>query len=389
VTGQTNGGYGAPTAVCGDTPTGVGEIVLVLQGGGALGAYQAGAYQAMHEAGFEPDWIIGTSIGAINGALIAGNRPGDRVGRLSEFWRRMAAGSGQEAATGWPSLARSAAFWRTVSGGIAGFFEPRPAAFWGAQVHLGAENAGYYSTEPLRRTLSDLVDVGLIASNAPRLTVGAAHVRSGRMHYFDSRKTRLDIRHIQASGALPPAFPAVRIDGELYWDGGILSNTPIEAVFAEDWRRNALIFAVHLWNPDGGEPVSMPDVSERLKDIQYASRAESHIVREQEMHKLRHVINQLVRQLPEGKRQAPENKALAGYGCYTRMHVVRLLAPGLGHDDQFKDVDFSADTIKTRWQAGYANAGNAIRRAAWTGTFDPLDGIVVHEGDRSRPDPVA
>jgi NTE family protein len=212
------------------------QIVLVFQGGGALGAYQAGVYQALHEAGFEPDWIIGTSIGAINASLIAGNKPENRLDQLQEFWTRMRRKEFWALAA-WPGISDTAAYCSTLLGGIPGFFEPNPWAFLGAHYPLGTDQAGFYSTAPLERTLTELVDFNLIKHCTPRLTVGAAKVRSSEMRYFDSRETAITVRHIMASGALPPAFPAVRIDGELYWDGGILSNTPSEIIFDDNPRR--------------------------------------------------------------------------------------------------------------------------------------------------------
>ena len=208
-----------------------GQVVLVLQGGGALGAYQCGVYQALHEAGVEPDWIIGTSIGAINAAIIAGNRVEDRLAKLQTFWRRVESSAFWGAFPAWTGVADALSAWTTLTSGIPGFFETNIRAFLGAHVPLGADHAGFYSTEPLRRTLEELVDFSLINKGHPRLTVGAAHVRSSMMHYFDSKEMEIGPAHVMASGALPPAFPAVRIDGELYWDGGILSNTPTERIF--------------------------------------------------------------------------------------------------------------------------------------------------------------
>ena len=211
-----------------------GQVVLVLQGGGALGAYQAGVYQALHEAGIEPDWIIGTSIGAINASLIAGNAPENRLSRLREFWKRMEQRPIWRFPVAFPGFNEKLSYWSTVSNGIPGFFKPNSLAHAGADYPLGADRAGYYSTEPLEQTLRELVDFDLVNRCAPRLTVGAAHVRTSQMRYFDSRDCELGVKHVMASGALPPAFPAIRIDGELYWDGGILSNTPTEAVFDEN-----------------------------------------------------------------------------------------------------------------------------------------------------------
>ena len=200
-----------------------GQVVLVLQGGGALGSYQAGVYQALHEAGIEPDWIIGTSIGAINASLIAGNAPENRLPRLQEFWKRIEQRPVWSFPGAFPGFNEKLSYWSTVTNGIPGFFRPNPLAHAGNDVALGAEQAGYYATEPLEKTLTELVDFDLVNLCKPRLTVGAAHVRSSQMRYFDSRDGEIGVKHIMASGALPPAFPAIRIDGELYWDGGILS----------------------------------------------------------------------------------------------------------------------------------------------------------------------
>ena len=363
----------------GQAASGAGQIVLVFQGGGALGAFQAGAYQALHEAGVEPEWIIGTSIGAINASLIAGNEHQNRLPALEEFWRRVAHRSAWTPGNAWPQLAQAMSYWRTLCGGIPGFFEPFLPAFWGTHVPLGADHAGYYSTGPLERTLLELVDFSLVNRCKPRLTVGAAHVRTSQMRYFDGREIALDVRHILASGALPPAFPAVRIDGELYWDGGILSNTPTEVVFDENPRRDSLIFAVHMWNPVGPEPKTIWDVLHRQKDIQYSSRVAAHIARQLQTHRLRHVIGELLAHVPEPVRTSPEVRELASWGCLTRMHIVRLLAPRLDNEDHTKDVDFSPSGIRRRWQAGYERTCRALDRAPWQGEFDPLDGVILHE----------
>jgi NTE family protein len=356
-----------------------GQVVLVLQGGGALGAYQGGVYQALHEAGVEPDWLIGTSIGAINASIIAGNKPEDRLARLQEFWRRVERSTFWGAFPAWTGVSNALSSWTTLATGIPGFFETNMRAFLGAHVPLGADHAGYYSTEPLRQTLAELVDFSLINNKTPRLTVGAAHVRSSVMHYFDSREMDLAPAHVMASGALPPAFPAVRIDGELYWDGGILSNTPAERIFEDKPRRSSLIFAVHLWNPTGGEPDTIWEILHRHKDIQYSSRIASHIVRQRESHRLRHVITELLKYVPEEARKDPMVKELASYSCRTRMHVVRLLAPRLDDESHIKDIDFTPAGIRARWEAGYADTNRALARQAWLDEYDLLEGVILHE----------
>jgi NTE family protein len=232
------------------------QTVLVLQGGGALGAYQAGVYQALHEAGLEPDWVIGTSIGAINACLIAGNEPAQRMERLHKFWREVEFGLAENIMASLPG-GRQVATMMTMMNGLPAFFTPNPLAALGGGWPLAAEQAGHYSTAALRKTLRGLVDFDRINRHETRISVGAANVCTSQMHYFDSRDKEFRIEHVLASGALPPAFPAVRVDGELYWDGGILSNTPLEAIFDDSPRRNSLIFSVHVWNPDGAEPVTM------------------------------------------------------------------------------------------------------------------------------------
>jgi NTE family protein len=267
----------------------------------------------------------------------------------------------------------------TMAQGVEGFFSPNPMAFASMTWPLGAEQAGYYSTSPLKDTLTDLLDFETVNRGPCRLTVGAANVRTAKMHYFDSRDMPLDVRHVMASGALPPAFPPIRIDGELYWDGGILSNTPVEAVFDDYPRRSSLVFVVHIWNPDGTEPATMSDVLHRQKDVQYSSRAHSHIVRQQQIHRLRHVIAELARRLPPKVRAEPAIDDMAGYGCLTRMHVVRLLAPAVAGEGHTKDIDFSPSGIKTRWEAGLRHTQSVIARAPWSDPADPLEGFILHE----------
>jgi NTE family protein len=356
-----------------------GQVVLVLQGGGALGAYQLGVYQALHEAGVEPDWVIGTSIGAINASLIAGNGPENRTERLREFWCRMQHSPWAELLGAWPVIGPWAANLTTMAQGIPAFFRPNLPAFLGPHVPLGSEAASYYDTSPLARTLSELIDFDRINRRETRLTVGAANVRTSEMRYFDSRDMDLDVRHVMASGALPPAFPAVRIDGDLYWDGGILSNTPLEAVFDDNPRRNSIVFATHIWNPQGPDPDTIWQVMSRQKDIQYASRTTSHLARQKQIHRLRHVITELVNRLPEADRKTQVIKELAAYGCLTRMHVVRLLAPPLDGEDHTKDIDFSPSGIRERRDAGYADTSRVLELAPWTGEFDPMEGFILHE----------
>ncbi|MBL8343440.1 MAG: patatin-like phospholipase family protein [Rubrivivax sp.] len=370
------------TARAAPGPAVPGQMVLVLQGGGALGAYQAGVYQALHEAGIEPDWVIGTSIGAINASLIAGNLPERRLQRLNHFWEAMERGStasGPFGAFDPLGVGRGVATLNTVMRGIPDFFTPNLHAWRGPLATLGVERAAYYSTGPLRETLTSLVDFDYLRQCRTRMTVGAVNVLSGRMRYFDTRHEALTVEHVMASGALPPAFAAIRIEGQPYWDGGIYSNTPIEAVLDDKPRRDALIFAVNVWHQTGPEPESIWQVMGRQKDIQYASRADSHIARQKQIHRLRHVIRELAKEVPAARRGATKVKELAAWGCGTTMHVAHLLAPRIEGEDHTKDIDFTPEGVRARREAGLADARRMLQRAPWVDSgADPIEGIIEH-----------
>jgi NTE family protein len=183
---------------------------------------------------------------------------------------------------------------------------------------------------------------------------------------------------VMASGALPPAFGAIRIEGQPYWDGGIYSNTPIEAVLDDNPRRDAVIFAVNVWHQTGPEPESIRQVMARQKDIQFASRADSHILRQKQIHRLRHVIRELHRQLPAARQADPKVKELASWGCGTTVHVVHMLAPRLESEDHTKDIDFTPTGVRARRQAGYADTLDMIERAPWEQAADPIEGVIEH-----------
>ncbi|AOJ04313.1 patatin [Burkholderia mayonis] len=358
-----------------------GQVVLVFQGGGALGAYQLGVYQALDESRIRPDWVVGTSIGAINAALIVGNPPERRYRRLAEFWNRVTDQTRLDVSAAWLGWDKTLAELMIIGGGIAGFFLPNPASWLGPLARLGVDRASYYLAAPLRETLTSLVDFDLLNAGHPRLTVGAVNACTGAMRYFDSREQRLTVEHVMSSGALPPAFPAVRIDGEPYWDGGVYSNTPVEVVLDDNPRKSSVIFSVQMWNPAGPEPESLWQVSERQKDIQYASRTDSHIARQQQIHRLRHVIRELVKRLPEAERATAEIRELAAWGCHTNMRLIKLAAPRLDGDNQLKDIDFTPTGIAARQRAGYEEAMRAIAARPWEGAMDPMEGLTVYSAD--------
>src|SRR5438552_663879 len=352
-----------------------GQVVLVLQGGGALGAYQVGVYQALHEAGVEPDWVIGTSIGAVNGAIIAGNETEKRLPRLHEFWDKVRLGGWVEPMAG-PWATHWYANLSTYVGGIPGFFMPRAIPWGGMYAPLGVYSASWYRTEPLLETMSLLIDKKFLNGANLRLTVGAVNVTSGELRYFDSREEPLEIAHIMASGALPPAFPAVRVGEEPYWDGGIYSNTPLEAVMDDHPRRDSVIFNVNVWHPQGPAPGSIWEVLGRQKNIQYSSRAESHIARQKQLHRMRHIIRSLKHRLPPEAQDDPALVDLTAHGCGTTMHVVRLLAPEHDGDDYTKDIDFTPEGIGARREAGYTDARAMLERRPWLAPVEPMEGVI-------------
>ena len=360
-----------------------GQVVLVFEGGGALGAYQVGVYQALHDWGVEPDWIIGTSIGAINAALIVGNRREQRLDRLKDFWERIQqpAEWGQSLIPGSQTLATM----MTIAGGVGGFFEPNLMALSNPQAPVGTEQAGFYSTAPLLDTLRELVDVDLLRQGTrPRITLATVNVSTGRLRYFDSDHEPIDLSTVMASGALPPAFPAVMVEGEAYWDGGVFSNTPFEVVMNQHPRRDSLIFAAHLWHSEGPAPNSVWQAIARSKEIQYASRVEAFIEAERRLHHLRHVIHQLESKLPPTVKNDPDSRDLIANGCATTMHLCRLHAPRLVGEDALKDIDFSAQGTEQRRRAGYADTVSMLQLQPWTLAHNPLEGIVVHDTEANR-----
>ncbi|MDA5193826.1 patatin-like phospholipase family protein [Govanella unica] len=355
------------------------QVVLVFQGGGALGAYQGGVYAALHEAGIEPDWVIGTSIGAINGAIIVGNKREDRLDRLREFWRRIERAEPLSSTHLMPWLDMSMAKFSTLSTGLPGFFDPNIYATAGIFAPVGAENASFYTTDPLRNTLKELIDFDRLNVDRIRMTLGAVSVTSGNLYYFDNHNQGLTLDHVIASCSLPPAFPAVRINGQPFWDGGVYSNSPIDAVFDDTARKDSVIFSVNLWPPEGAEPQSIWQVLNRQKDISYSSSTDNYVTRQQQTHRLRHTISELVSKLPPSELAKPEIQELANFGCPTHMHIIRLLANPLEGDDVNKDIDFCEDSITSRWQNGYADVCKVIKLAPWTQDLGACGGVIIHD----------
>ncbi|MCB1955810.1 MAG: patatin-like phospholipase family protein [Rhodocyclaceae bacterium] len=355
--------------------------VLLLQGGGALGAYQLGVIEALIGAGRVPDWVVGTSIGAINGALLAGNQPHRRLERLQEFWTTVSRGipRGED-----ETAASVIGTWQAIQAivtGIPGFFTPRLGSYFPLGLRTEPLEASYYDVAPLRHTLERLVDFDFLAHSPIRLSVGAVDLESGRMRYFDNRRDRLQVDHILASGALPPAFPPVEIEGRHYWDGGLYSNTPLEYVLSERPRRDSLCFLATLWPVTGEAPDNLRDVLERTKDIQFASRSETLLAKEAELQALRSAIATLASRLPDGA-QDDDARQAAALGCDSVYHVVRLEAPHLPGEDQYKDIEFVPERVAKRARAGHADASAALEDARWTRVDTARRGLIVHGCER-------
>ena len=352
-------------------------IVLVLQGGGALGAYQCGVYDCLDAAGVRPDWFAGISIGAINAAILAGNAPERRVERLHEFWQRisMPALPLPPEAFDWqrqwldalPKFSPGEALANSLGAGTAllhgqtVFFVPRGPPPYAALPGRGATS--FYSTAPLRATLESMVDFERINHPAaPRFSVGAVNVRNGNFAYFDNRKTRIRVDHVLASGALPPAFAPVEIDGEQYWDGGLVSNTPLEYVLDATPRRDMLAFQVDLWSARGALPRTLSDVLERQKDIQYSSRTRRGTDSAAERQRLRLALGELIALLPGKRLPAELARAFDAWTCTKVLNIVHLIYQAKSYEEQYKDYAFGPQTMREHWAAGYADMGQTLAR---------------------------
>jgi NTE family protein len=359
------------------------RIVLVLQGGGALGAYQAGVYQALHEHDLVPDWIVGTSIGAINAALIAGNPQAERLNKVKAFWDRVSHPDGVDMNQVSDSVRRSNIWFNTVDAvvrGVPGFFTPRWLSGFPFGLPVPPEQASFYSTDPLSATLKELVDFDYLnAEGGMRLTVTAVNVSSGELAHFDSLQGDLCVEHIRASGSLPPAFPPVRIDGALYWDGGLYSNTPLESVLNELPSGDTICFMVDLWSAEGPEPVTMDEVYTRQKDVTYASRSQRHIEDYMVTHAMQRKLRDLYARLPPDSRTAQDERELLALGCDATLHIVRLPYAGRDWHMAAKDVNFSQGSIEWRWNQGYKDAMRALKQAGWLQQVADDTAVVVHE----------
>jgi NTE family protein len=366
-------------------------VALVLQGGGALGAYQAGVYEGLHEAGIRPNWLAGISIGALNAAIIAGSPEGERVQRLRAFWETICAFSiewpaGEGLANALPfafditSIRNALAAARALVQGQPGFFKPRfPSPLW--SPFSGNAATSFYDTAPLHQTLERFVDFDRLNSGDVRVSVGAVNVRTGNLIYFDTAERRLGPKHFMASGALPPGFPAVEIEGEHYWDGGVVSNTPLSRVLSGE-PRDTLTFQIDLWSARGRVPYDMMEVSSRQKDIQYSSRTRTVTDQVLRMQKMRRALQRTIEKLPDAERRDPEIRDIAEMARERAYNIVHLIYQTKIHEGHSRDYEFGLSAMRAHWQSGLDDIRRTLADPRRLHPPSPELGIVTHDVHR-------
>ncbi len=329
------------------------QVALVLQGGGALGSYQAGVIEGLEANGIELDWVAGISIGAINAAIVAGNPPEKRVERLTRFWDKVTSSlpsfpifpddTVREMLHEW-----SAGF--VMLAGVPGFFTPR-AVPPVAQPPGTPGALSFYDSAPLRDTLDEMVDWDLLNDGPVRLSVGAVDVENGNFRYFDNRQDRIDARHIMASGALPPGLPPVEIDGRLWWDGGLVSNTPLSHVL-DHQAEELLVFQVDLFPAAAVRPRTIMDVMAREKEIRLSSRSREISTQLMRLRKDRELARRVLAKLPPELGNDPDVRALAERSAELPVNLVHLIYRANAWEGGARDFEFSARTMREHWQAG-------------------------------------
>jgi NTE family protein len=357
------------------------RIALMLQGGGALGAYQVGVYKALAEADCMPDWVCGVSIGAINGAIIAGNAPHKRVEKLEEFWSLVTRRANwpqpptSDAVRAWTSAAST---WMTITMGQPGFFKPRINFPW--TTSTDADHAtSLYDTSQLRNTLLGVVDFDLLNSGTTRLSVGAVNVETGNNIFFDTQNERLTPEHIMASGALPPALPMVKIGDAHYWDGGIVSNTPLQYLLDQEEDMSALVFQVDLFNAKGPLPTNLQQVAARQKDITYSSRTRHATTAFKRVLSLRKQLADALQRVPASRLRPGEAELMRDYQDAGVINLVQLIYQSKPYESDTKDYDFSGELMQVHSQAGYADTLATLAHPDWLAKPSAHDGVVDHD----------
>jgi NTE family protein len=364
------------------------SIALLLQGGGALGAYQAGVYEALSEAGVAPDWVGGISIGAINGAIIAGNKPENRVAKLKGFWETITANPLWNQFGAFSPMAKHGgepmrAFWNQMNAttsllwGVPGFFTPHLAPPWFFPPGSPAATS-FYDTSGFKKTLEKFIDFDVLNHDGIRYTTSAVNVRTGNYTVFDTRNHKIGPEHVMASGALPPALPAVEIEGQFYWDGGLISNTPLQWVMDEA-EKDTLIFQVDLWNARGSYPKDMIGVMTRQKEIQYSSRTRAVTDRFKHEQQLRHAFANLYDKLPDELKKTEEAKLLFACSDFNVYNIVHLIYRAHKYEGYSKDFEFSRLTMEEHWKAGYNDTAHSLRHKEVLQRPTCAEGIMTYD----------
>jgi NTE family protein len=357
------------------------RVALVLQGGGALGAYQVGVYQALHEAGLEPDWVSGVSIGAINAAIIAGNPVERRMEKLCGFWESITARriwAVTPEGDFFRQMRNATSSWVTMALGQPGFFEPRaPGPLW--SLPGAVEATSYYDTSSLRKTLLDFVDFDLLNASPIVFSVGAVNVRTGNFHYFDSRYDTIEPEHVMASGALPPAFPMVKIGTDHFWDGGIVSNTPLQYLLDQDDSLNALVFQVDLFNARGPLPRDMHEVMARHKDITYSSRTRYTTDVFSRIYSLKEQLKAALAKVPEPELSAEQQRIKTDLERQPEMTILQMIYQQKTYEGHAKDYEFSGTSMRERMASGYEDTARTLKRKDWMVIPPSGEGIAVFD----------
>lgn len=363
-------------------------IALLLQGGGSLGAYQGGVYQALYEHNIHPDWFSGTSIGAINGAIIIGNPPEQRIQKLREFWELITPKylpnyledyfpnyhEGDIARTYLNQMSSTIA----ATKGVEGFFKARPVSPWLQQPGT-SEARSYYDPSELRDTLNSFIDFKLINGGKERLSICASNVKTGNSLYFDTDTHEISVDHIMAAAALPPGFPPVEIEGEYYWDGGLVSNTPLQWVLDGSPCQDTLIFQVDLWSARGSLPRNMPEVMTRLKEIQYSSRTRSNTTRFMDFQKMRYAIADFLDSLADDLKNKPEYEFLRAIATRNIYNIVHLIYRPRNYEGNSKDYEFSRLSMEDHWNAGYYNTIHSLRHPETIQRHDEREAVITFD----------
>ncbi|WP_076860464.1 patatin-like phospholipase family protein [Bradyrhizobium mercantei] len=365
-------------------PAGCDRVALVLQGGGALGAYQAGVYQALHESNIEPDWVCGVSIGAINSAIIAGNPPEKRLERLHTFWDRITSRKIWHYTPDGDIFRKArnlTSSWLTTTLGQPGFFTPHQTNPWLSPA--GARTAtSYYDTTPLRESLLELVDFDRINSKKMRFAVGAVNVLSGNFIYFDNAHDEIIPEHIMASGALPPALPMVKVGTDHFWDGGIVSNTPLQHLLDQEDNANSLVFQVDLFSARGVLPRDIQDVMARHKDIMYSSRTRYNTDVYRKTYNLRTALHNALGKIPDDQLSDEERQLKKANSRLPGITLLQLIYQQKAYEGDAKDHEFSGTSMREHWASGHEDTKRSLKRREWIKMPENGMGIVIHDVHR-------